>query len=81
MEEETFKVSLAAVVDGEYTKDDVSTVKKWLESLNKKEAAIKKKMDKNKRDFLKNRERLAVELNEVKSGIKDIKNILKGKRD
>lgn len=78
MDESLFKVSLAAVMEGEYTENDKKVVNEWLSELLEQESRIKRQIEKNKRDFLKKKDKLNLELNQLKGEIKDIRRILKG---
>lgn len=77
MDEAIFKTALSAISSGEYSEADVRTVKEWLESLNKKELAIKRKLEQNKNEFVKTKGKTNSELKTIRSDIKSIKNILK----
>ena len=76
MDESLFKESLAAIMDGEYTENDKKTVNEWLSELLEEENKIKRQIEKNKRDFLKKKDKLTIELNRIKGEIKDIKRII-----
>ena len=78
MDESVFKVSLAAVMEGEYTENDKKVVKEWLNELFGEEGKVKRQIEKNKREFLKKRDKLTGELSHIKTEIKEIKKILKG---
>lgn len=77
MDEAIFKTALSAISSGEYSDADIRTVKEWLETLNKKELAIKRKLEQNKNEFVKNKGKTNSELKTIRSDIKSIKNILK----
>ena len=77
MDESIFKTALSAISSGEYSDADIRTVKEWLETLNKKELAIKRKLEQNKNEFVKNKGKTNSELKTIRSDIKSIKNILK----
>ena len=77
MDEMIFKTALSAVSSGEYGESDVKVVKQWLEMLNKKELAIKRQIEKNKNEFVKNKGKTNSELKTIRTDIKHIKNILK----
>lgn len=77
MDEAIFKTALSAISSGEYSDADVRTVKEWLDGLNKKELAIKRKLEQNKNEFVKNKGKTNSELKSLRSDIKAIKNILK----
>ena len=53
MDEAIFRTALSAISSGDYSDADVRTVKEWLETLNKKELAIKRKLEQNKNEFVK----------------------------
>jgi len=77
MDEMIFKTALSAVSSGEYGEADLQVVKQWLEALNKKELAIKRQIEKNKNEFVKNKGKASSELKTIRTDIKHIKNILK----
>lgn len=77
MDEMIFKTALSAVSSGEYGETDVKVVKEWLEHLNRKELAIKRQIEKNKNEFVKNKGKANSELKNIRTDIKHIKNILK----
>ena len=77
MDEAVFKTALSAISSGDYSDADIRTVKEWLDALNKKELAIKRKLEQNKNEFVKNKGKTNSELKTVRSDIKSIKNILK----
>lgn len=77
MDEAIFRTALSAISSGDYSDADVRTVKEWLETLNKKELAIKRKLEQNKNEFVKKKGKTNSELKTIRSDIKSIKNILK----
>ena len=77
MDENVFKVSLAAIMEGDYTVNDKKAVKEWLNDLSEEEGKIKRQIEKNKREFLKRRDKLTGELSHIKTKIKEIRKILK----
>lgn len=77
MDEMIFKTALSAVSSGEYGEADVKVVKQWLEVLNRRESAIKRQIEKNKNEFVRNKGKTNSELKNIRTDIKHIKNILK----
>ena len=77
MDETIFKEAVAAISEGDYSESDVKIVKEWLDSLNKKELSIRRKLEKSKNDFVRNKEKTNSELKTVRGDIKAIKEILK----
>lgn len=77
MDESIFKGAVAAISEGDYSESDVKVIKEWLDSLNKKELSIRRKLEKSKNDFVKSKEKQNSELKSVRSEIKEIKMILK----
>lgn len=77
MDDTIFKDAVGAISSGEYTENDVQIVKGRLDSLSKKELSIKRKLEKTKNDFVRNKDRTNTELRTVRSEIKKIKSILK----
>lgn len=72
-----FKKAVAAISEGDYSESDVKVVKEWLDSLNKKELSIRRKLEKSKNDFVKAKGKTNTELKTVRGDIKAIKEILK----
>lgn len=81
MDESLFKASLTAIAEGEYTENDKKTVNEWLSGLFEEEVKLKKQLEKNKREFVKKRDKITSELSHLKTDIKDIKHILSKKKD
>lgn len=77
MDESVFKSSFTAVVSGEYSEGDVRNLKEWLDALNKKELSLKRKIEKNKNEFVKTKDKSNSELKRIRNDIKDIKTALK----
>ncbi len=77
MDEMIFKTSLSAVSSGEYGEADLRVVKEWLEHLNKREAAMKRQIEKNKNEFVKKKDKTSSQLKNIRRDIKTIKSILK----
>jgi len=77
MDESIFKMAIAAVSSGEYCESDIRVIKNELESLNRRELALKRQMEKSKNDFIKNKDKSNSELKTLRTNIKLIKNILK----
>lgn len=77
MSEEIFKMALAAISSGEYSNDDIKTVKEQIDLLNKKELKIKRQMEKSKNEFVKNKDKSYIELREIRNSIKELRGILK----
>lgn len=77
MDESIFKMAIAAVSSGEYCESDIRVIKNELESLNRRELALKRQMEKSKNNFIKNKDKSNSELKTLRTNIKLIKNILK----
>lgn len=77
MDESIFKMAVAAVSSGDYCESDIRIIKNELESLNRRELALKRQMEKSKNDFVKNKDKSNSELKTLRTNIKLIKNILK----
>ena len=80
MDETAFKESLSAFLEGDFDKNDKKVIKERINDLIKEEANLKAQLDKNKRDFLKKRDKLISSVNQVKSDIKSLKSIIKKKQ-
>lgn len=79
MDENTFKTAVAAISSGEFSPDDVKTTKKWLETLKSKETALKRKIEQQKNEFVKNKGKTTSKLKEIRGEIKTLKILLKEK--
>ena len=77
MDESVFKNSFAAIASGEYSESDVKSVKDWLDALNKKELSLRRKIEKNKNEFVKEKDKSNSELKKIRNEIKEIKVVLK----
>jgi hypothetical protein len=77
MEESVFKTALAAVSSGDYCESDVKIIKEQLNCYNKQEASLKRKIEKETHDFVKNKDKHQSDLKTIRSNIKTIKQILK----
>lgn len=77
MDESIFGPAVSAILAGEYCESDVKVLKEELGSLNKRELAIKRQMEKSKNEFVKNKDKFNNELKYVRREIKNLKNILK----
>lgn len=73
----SFKTALAAVISDDYCESDVKTLKNHLRFLNDKERLLKKTIEKETTDFVKNKDKHQSELKIIRGDIKTIKNILK----
>lgn len=72
-----FKMALAAVTSGDYCDSDVKILKEQLTSLNKQECSIKRQMERDTNEFVKAKGKNQTELRNIRTHIKEIKNILK----
>lgn len=77
MDESIFKMAIAAVSSGDYCESDIKIIKNELDSLNRRELALKRQIEKSKNDFVKNKNKSNSELKILRTNIKLIKNILK----
>lgn len=77
MEDVIFKTALAAVVSEDYCESDIKVIKNHLKVLNEKEHTLKKTIEKETNEFVKNKDKHQSELKTVRGDIKTIKNILK----
>ena len=57
MDEYIFKGAVAAISEGDYSQSDVKAIKEWLNSLSKKELSLRRKLEKSKNDFVKEKEK------------------------
>ena len=76
MEESNFVEAVAAISSGEYSENDLLIVKRRLNELNKKELALKRKMEKDKNAFVKSKGKNTTQLKAIRKDIKDLKIVL-----
>ena len=76
MEENVFKAALAAISNGEYSENDVKAVKERLSALNKEESFIKRKMERDKNSFVKEKGKSNSKIKSLRKEIKELKNFL-----
>lgn len=77
MEDAIFKTALAAVMSDDFCEKDVKVIKGYLKELNEKERHIKRAMEKETNEFVKNKDKHQSELKIIRGNIKEIKHILK----
>ena len=77
MDESVFRTAIMAISSGEYSENDVKHAKLCLDELSQKELSIKRKMEKSKNEFVKNKGKTSNELKTIRADIKSVKNILK----
>lgn len=77
MEESVFKNAMAAILLGDYCESDVKIIKEQLNSYSKEELNLKRKIEKERNNFIKNKEKQQSDLKSIRNNIKTIKNILK----
>lgn len=77
MEEHVLKVAIAAVTSDEYSDGDIKVIKAQINRLNKEEASIKRKMEKEALQFVKNKGKNQTELNHIRNSIKELRHILR----
>ena len=77
MEDAIFKTAVAAVASGYYCESDIKTIKNHLNFLNKQETMLKRQMEKETNEFVKNKDKHQMELKNIRSDIKELKHLLK----
>ena len=77
MDENIFKTALAAIASENFDNSDVKTVTSWLVFLNKEEINIKRQMEKEKKEFIKNQCKSDSALKKIRKDINQVKSILK----
>ena len=77
MEDVIFKAAIAAIVSEDYCESDIKTLKEYLNVLTKKEHSLKKEIEKETNDFVKNKDKHQNELKNIRGDIKQVKSILK----
>ena len=70
-------MAIAAVTSDEYSDGDIKVIKAQINRLNKEEASIKKKMEKEALQFVKNKGKNQTELNHIRNSIKELRHILR----
>lgn len=76
MDEYAFKSAIAAISSGTFEDSDVKIVSSWLVSLGREELELKKRIEKEKKEFLKIRDKSNAELKSLRKKIRQINNIL-----
>lgn len=79
MDESVFVAALSAISSGEYSRSDEKIVKERIDSLNKEELTIKRKMEKSKNEYSRKKDKLSSELKTVRKNIRTLKSALKQK--
>ena len=77
MENAIFKAAVAAVASGDYCESDIKAIKSHLKSLNKQETTLKRQMEKETNEFVKNKDKHQSELKNIRSDLKELKHLLK----
>ena len=77
MEDAIFKAAVAAVASKDYCESDIKAIKNHLNFLNKQEATLKRQMEKETNEFVKNKDKHQTELKNIRSDIKELKHLLK----
>lgn len=77
MDETIFKTALAAIASENYNNSDVKTISSWLVLLNKEEINLKKQMERDKKEFLKNQNKSDSVLRQIRKNISQVKSILR----
>ena len=77
MDETIFKTALAAIASENYNNSDVKTISSWLVLLNKEEISLKRQMEREKKEFLKNQNKSDSVLRQIRKNISQVKSILR----
>lgn len=77
MEDAILKTAMAAVASGDYCENDIKVIKKQLESFNKQELKLKRQIERETNEFIKNKDKQQMELKNIRVNIKDLKHLLK----
>lgn len=72
-----YRTALAAVTSGDYCESDVKVLKEQLNDFNKRESTIRRQMERDTNEFVKNKGKNQTELKNIRTYIKELKNILK----
>ena len=79
MNENPYSEDIAAILQGDFSNENVKAVKQCVNSLIKKEKALIRQMEKNKNDYVRKKEKASFELEHIKKEIKELKKILRNK--
>lgn len=77
MEDAIFKTAVAAIASGDYCESDIKTIKDHLKFLNKQELTLKRQIEKETNEFVKNKDKHQTELKNIRNDIKELKHLLK----
>lgn len=74
---ETVRLAIAAIGLGDYCEADIRLIKEHLSHLNKQESTIRRQMERDTNEFVKNKGKKQHELKIIRNDIKELKNLLK----
>lgn len=77
MDENCYKSAIFALCSGEYCSDDIRVVKDHLNQLNQQELKVKRRMERETCEFVKNKRKNQSELRNLRTSIKEVRNLLK----
>ena len=72
-----YKTALAAVTSGDYCENDIQVLKEQLNDYNRQESTIRRQMERDTNEFVRNKGKSQAELKNIRTYIKELKNILK----
>ena len=80
MDENPFEDAVVSLLNGVATKTDEKIIKERIRNLTDDVQKFKKQLDKNKKNFLKQRDLLRNKIHQLQSDINDLRTLLKKKQ-
>lgn len=70
--------AISAIASGEYSIEDIKTIKNRIRAIEKAEDDVKKKMDKAKNTYSRTKEKALAELKQLKAKSKSLRKLIEG---
>lgn len=77
MENHALQVAIAAVVSDEFSESDVRTIRHEIEILNREEHSLRRRMERDTNQFVRNKDRNQSNLRRIRNAIRELKLLIK----
>ena len=77
MENHALQVAIAAVISDDYSESDVRTIRHEIEILNREERSLKRHMERETNQFVRNKDRNQSNLRRIRNAIKELKLLIR----
>lgn len=77
MENHALQVAIAAVVSDEFSESDVRTIRHEIENLNREEHTLRRRMERETNQFVRNKDRNQSNLRRIRNAIRELKLLIK----